>query len=375
MEVREAVCRGDLNRFINFPREIYADDPNWVCPLTIDVKGFLDRRKHPFYRFGEATRLLALREGRVVGRILVSDDPHYNRRRETNLGCFGMFESVHDQGVADALLDAAGAWLRQRGRSSMMGPIDYSTNYPCGLLIDGFDTPPRIMMNHNRPYYTNLLEGWGLAKAKDLYAWWFDAANERLTKWVQRAKRLQERGNVTIRHFRRDDFEAEIQRCRQVYAQSRADHWGFVELTEDEFRHMAKRLLSIAIYEQVLLAENQQGRTVGFCVTLPDLNEAIRPLGGRLTTAGVPIGLFRLLARSKRIKTARLMILCLVEEYRRQGISERMILNTLDYGANTIGYTGAELSWTLEDNDLINRTIERVGARRYKTYRIYQKDI
>jgi len=374
VEIREVTSRRDLDKFLRVPWPIYAGDPNWVPPLLIDVREFLDPKRHPFYLHGTATQFLALEGASAVGRILVSDDPRYNQQHQSNVGCFGMFECVDDRQTAHALLDAAAGWLRARGRTSIMGPLDYSTNYACGLLVDGFDTPPRVLMNYNPPYYANLLESWGLVKLKDLYAWWFVDPYDLVAKWRRRADWLARRGGVTIRPFSRRDFHAEVERCYEVYNDAQKDHWGFVELTRPEFLYFAKRLAKIGVNEQVLLAE-VQGKLVGFSVTLPDVNEAIRPLNGRLTTFGLPIGLARLLYRMRRVKTARMAVLVLAEAYRRRGISELLILETLDYGKNVIGYTGAELGWTLEDNDLINRTVERVGGKRYKTYRVCEKPL
>lgn len=374
LEIREVATRRDLDQFVRTPWSIYANDPNWVPPLVSDVKQFLNRKRHPFYRHGEAVQFLALENGRTLGRILVSDDPRYNEHHESNVGCFGMFECVDDRSTAHRLLDAAAGWLRGRGRTSIMGPIDYSTNYGCGLLVDGFDTPPRILMNHHLPYYASLLESWGLAKVKDLYAWWFVDPYDLVAKWRRRADWLARRGGVTIRPFSKKDFQAEVERCYQVYNDAQKDHWGFVELTSAEFHYFAKQLAKIGVTQQVLMAEVQD-KLVGFSITLPDVHEAIRPLDGRLTTLGLPIGLARLLYRMPRIKTARMAVLVLLESYRRRGIAELLILETLEYGKNSIGYTGAELGWTLEDNELVNRTVARVGGQRYKTYRVYEKRI
>jgi GNAT superfamily N-acetyltransferase len=371
VQIREVKTRFDLDSFIEFPFRIYAADKNWAPPLNVEVKAFLDRKKHPFYLHGEATQYLAYREGQVVGRILVSDDPHYNAEHGTNQGAFGMFECIDDQRVANALLNAAADWLRRRGRTEMMGPIDYSTNYPCGLLIDGFDTPQRVMMNHNPTYYAKLFEGWRLWKAKDLYAWWFDDSNDMLGTWARRAERLAERGSVRVRPVNFRDFDAEVRRCLEVYNASWEKSWGFVKLTEAEFRDTAKHLKQFAVPELIQLAE-VDGKPVGFCVTLPDFNEATRPLEGRLTTWGLPIGLAKLLWNLRRIKTARMAVLGILPAFRRRGVAELFILKALEFGAHKKGYTGAELGWTLEDNDLINRTIERVGGRRYKTFRIYE---
>ncbi|MBN2216652.1 MAG: hypothetical protein JW719_04685 [Pirellulales bacterium] len=374
VEIRQVATRRDLDRFVKMPWSIQANDPHWVPPLLVEAKEFLNPRKHPFYGHGAAATFLAVRDGRVVGRIMASDDPNFNAQHGMNVGCFGLFESIDDPAVAHSLLDAAAGWLGARGRTVIRGPIDYSTNYPLGLLVDGFDTPPRIMMNHNPPYYAPLLESWGLAKAKDLYCWWFLDPHDMVRKWRPRIERIAARTGVRVRPFRVDDFDADVQRCRDVYNQSRVDNWGFVRLTDAEFRYFAKQMAQLAIPELVLLAEIGD-RPVGFSITLPDVNEAIAPLNGRLTTFGLPIGLLRLIHRMKHVKTARMLVLDLLDGYRRRGISELLILKTLDYGKNTIGYTGAELSWTLEDNYLINRTIEAVGGQRYKTYRVYERGI
>lgn len=374
LEIREVRNRRDLDRFIKMPWPIYADDPHWVPPLLLEVKRFLDRRKHPFYRHGEAAQFIALRGGQCAGRILVSDDSRYNEQRSANAGCFGMFECVDDRPTAHALLDAAAGWLSARGRSSMLGPIDYSTNYPSGLLIEGFDTPPRVMMNHNRPYYAGLLESWGLRKARDLYAWWFVDPLDLASRWGARAERIARRSGLTIRSFRTGDFAAEVARCQEIYNSAMGDLWGFVKLTGAEFEYFARQLKQMAIADQVLLAEIG-GRPVGFSITLPDMNEAVRPLNGRLTRWGLPVGVLRFMLRKRRIKTARMVVLVVLKEFRRRGVAEMLILRTLDYGKNVLGYTGAELSWTFEDNELVNRPIKAVGARRYKTYRIYEKEL
>ena len=374
LEIREVRGRGDLNEFIRLPWRIYKDDPHWIPPLIIEVKEFLNRRKHPFYLHGEAAQFLAMRDGQTIGRILVSDDPRFNEQCGTNVGCFGMFECVDDRPTAHALLDAAAGWLQERGRTEIRGPIDYSINYPCGLLIEGFDTPPRVMMNHNRVYYASLLESWGLTKAMDLYAWWFIDNYNLNERWRRRVERIVERTGITIRHFNNDNFDAEVARCREVYNSAMRDLWGFVKLTDAEFQNLAERLRKIAQAEQVLLAE-LDGKPIGFSVTLPDINEAIRPLSGRLTTWGLPLGLWRLSRGMRKIKTARMVILDVLEGYRRRGVAEALILRTLDYGKNALHYTGAELSWTQEDNPAINHTIESVGGQKYKTYRIYQRAI
>jgi GNAT superfamily N-acetyltransferase len=375
IEVRPVASRLDRRRFLEFSSRIYAADPCWVPPLLLERKQFLDPRKHPFYQHGAAQQFLAWRGNEPVGRILASDDPLYNAKHDDSVGCFGMFESIEDPEVADALLDAAAEWMTTRGRTRIMGPINYSTNYECGLLIDGFDTPPRVMMNHNPPYYRGLLESWGLVKAKDLYAWWFDRIDNQIdASWRSRVERVAARGGVTVRPLRLNDLQAEVLRLQTIFNEAWKDNWGGVPMTEAEFQSMARELVHFAKPELMLLSE-VEGQAVGFSLSLPDFNEAIRGINGRLCRFGLPVGLWKLWRGLKRIKTCRLLALGVLDGFRRRGVAELLILRTFDHGRDGLGYTGAELSWTLEDNALVNRTIEAVGGRRYKTYRIFDRDL
>src|SRR5438132_4624097 len=182
LSVVEVCSRTERDQFIKFPWRIYENDPAWVPPLIIERQAFLDRKRHPFYQHGDAALFLAKRNGEIVGRIMVSDDPNYNALHRSNVGCFGLFESTDDADVAAALFDRAAEWLRRRGRSEIMGPIDYSINYVCGLLIDGFQHPPTVLTAHNPPYYARLTEACGFEKVKDWYAWWFDPHNARVSR-------------------------------------------------------------------------------------------------------------------------------------------------------------------------------------------------
>jgi GNAT superfamily N-acetyltransferase len=285
-----------------------------------------------------------------------------------------MFEVIDDVRTARALLDRASAWLRARGRTQIMGPVDYSTNYPCGLLVDGFDTPPAVMMNHQPAYYERLLKRYGLEKTKDIYAWWFGREHNMDAAWSERVTKLAGRYNVKVRPLDMNNFDAEIARCKQIYHQSLEQNWGFVKMSDAEFDHLARDLKRLAEPELVQFAE-VDGKPVGVSITLPNINEAIQPLGGRLMNGGLPIGLIRLACRLKKIRTGRLAVLGVVPGYRKRGVAESLIWQTLRAGLDKFDYHGAELSWTLEDNTLVNRMIERVGGKKYKTYRIFSKSL
>ena len=371
LEINQVVSRAERDAFIKFPWRIYANDPAWVPPLLLERKEFLNREKHPFYEHGDTALFLARSGGEIVGRIMASDDPKYNALHQSNVGCFGMFESIDDQRVGNALFDAAANWLRQLGRDEIMGPIDYSTNYVCGLLIDGFQFPPMVLTSHNPPYYGGLIESWGFEKAMDLYAWWFANPAEAANRLRRLAGALKKRREVTLRHGNLRDIADEGRRLREIYNQAWQNNWGFVPFTEKEFEFMTHELKPILVPELVWLAEIQ-GEPVGFILCVPDINAALRKVNGRLTTFGLPIGLAKLLYYKRRLKTVRLVALGVVPKYRRHGIAEMLVLHIIEEAMIKRGFIG-EGSLILENNRLMNRFLEAIGAEKYKTYRIYSR--
>jgi ribosomal protein S18 acetylase RimI-like enzyme len=236
--------------------------------------------------------------------------------------------------------------------------------------------PPRIMMPHNPPYYSALIEGWGFEKDKDLYAWWFEDPYNIVEKWQPFMNRVASRNaDITIRPFSRKHFERDVQRCMQIYDFARKNWWwACVELSQSEIHYFTKQLSLFADEKMILIAE-KDGQPIGFSITVPDLNEAIKPLNGRLTRWGLPVGLLRLTRGLKKVNTARMMVLCVLPEYRQRGVAERLIIDTLNYGKYTKQFKAGELSWTDEDNHKVNRIIERIGAKCYKTYRVYKKSV
>ena len=373
IEVSEVSSRGERDAFIKFQWQIYADDPAWVPPLIVERKKFLDSKRHPFYRHGDAALFLARKNGKIAGRIMASDDPNYNSLHQTNVGCFGLFESIAERSVAVALLNAAASWLRKKGRTEIMGPIDYSTNYVCGLLIDGFQFPPTILTAHNPPYYRDLIESCGFTKAKDWYAWWFADPSKAVTHLRRLATRLQARWPATVRPANLKNLRDESRRLREIFNQAWEKNWGFVPFTEAEIEFMTEELKPLIVPEFAWIAEIGS-EPVGFTLCLPDINVVLRDLNGQLTRFGLPIGLIKLLLYKKRVQKGRLIALGVVEKYRRAGIAEMLVLRVMEETMVKRGITG-ELSMTLEDNFMINRFLEAIGADRYKTYRIYRKQL
>jgi ribosomal protein S18 acetylase RimI-like enzyme len=372
IEISEVESKREQNAFIKFPWRIYRNDPAWVPPLIIERKAFLDRKRHPFYRHGDAALFLARRDAEIVGRIMASDDPNYNSLHRTNAGCFGLFDCVDDWDVANALFTAAGDWLRKKGRTEVMGPIDYSTNYVCGLLIDGFEHPPTVLTAHNPPYYARLIERAGFTKTRDWYAWWFSEYPEPFERLRKIAMARAKKQGTVIRPINLKDLAGEGQKIRTIYNQAWQENWGFVPFTEAEADHMAKEMKPLLVPPATLIAEIGDD-PIAFLIAVPDINVALRHVNGRLTWFGLPIGLVKLLYYRTKIRTGRLVALGVVEKYRRAGIAEMLVLQLMDEAFKR-GFTG-ELSMTLEDNVMVNRFIESLGASRYKTYRIYSRPL
>ena len=371
ISISQVESKAEQNAFIEFPWEIYRNDPAWVPPLLIERKQFLDRNKHPFYEHGDAALFLARRGGKVVGRIMASDDPNYNAFHRSNVGCFGLFESINDSAVAEALIRAAATWLCAKGRDEIIGPIDYSTNYICGLLVEGFEFAPTLLTSHNPPYYRGLIEGLGFEKEIDFYAWWFDEPQNAALRLRRLSASLKKKHPVTIRTGNLKNFQAEARRIREIYNAAWKENWGFVPFTEKEFQFLARELKQLVVPEFTLLAE-VRGEPAGFILCVPDINVALRQINGRLTTFGIPIGLAKLLYHKTRLRTARLIALGVKPEYRRGGIAEMLVLRIIEDAMLKRGFTG-ELSMTLENNHLINRFLQAIGARIYKRYRIYRR--
>jgi GNAT superfamily N-acetyltransferase len=371
-DVAVAPVRGrGMKQFIRLPWKIYADDPVWVPPLLSDQRKLFDRSKHPFHEHADVEYFLAWRGSEPVGRIAAFINHRYNEFHEDHTGFFGFFECVDDRGVAHALLDTAETWVREHGAHKIMGPMNFSTNdesHSPGILLDGFDKPPIVLMAHGRPYYQDLVESAGYGKVEDLLAYWIDSNEtpDRLARVVQRIERSID--GFSIRPVDLKKLDREVELIQQIYNSAWEENWGFVPLTEKEIEHLAKELKPIVEPRYALLAF-MNGDPAGFALTLPDFNQALKHVNGRLLPFGIP----KLLWYTRKIDKARVFALGLKPEYRGLGID--VIFYTRAFMASReLGHTGGECSWILEDNWKMRRGLEKAGAYVYKTYRVYQKE-
>ena len=369
LEVVTVDSKGASKEFIELPYTLYRNEPHWVPPLRIAVKELLDKAKHPFYADAETELFLARRDGQVVGRIAAIWNKAHNQFHSEQAGFFGFFDCVNEVAVAEALLTRARQWTTQRGARFLRGPVNPSTNYECGTLIEGFDSDPMIMMVYNPPYYDALLQQVGLRKAKDLFAYLSNANRIEMKKIDRVAEKVLKSTGVTVRPINMKDFDAEVGRVWEVYGAATgawAENWGFVPMSRAEFAAMGKEMKMIVKPDLVLIGEIG-GRVVGFALALPDVNQAMKPANGNL----FPTGLLKILYYQRLIKSVRVLALGVVEEYRASGLAAGFYA-TLVRNARKLGYGDCEMSWILEDNVLMNRSLEVMGAKRYKTYRIYE---
>lgn len=365
----------DRDRFIEFQLEVYASDPNYVRPIIVERRDFIDPKKNPLLSHAELELFLARRAGKVVGRIAAVNDPTYNQFHNTETGFFGLFEAFDDAQVAGALFDAASQWVRSKGMKQMMGPVNLSFNHDCGILIDGFDYPQTMMMAYNPRYYPSLLEANGMSKAKDLWSFELSTSLAPPEKVVRVAERVREQDGVRVRPLNMKDLREEIRRLKSIYNAMLERSWGFVPMSEEEFDFFAARLRPLVqIRPELCLIAEVRNEPVAFSLTLPDCNVALKPANGHLTTFGLPIGLAKMYWAARSIDRLRVLLFGIKPGYRRRGLDAILYLDTLR-AARALGYSWGEIGWAAEDNTLMIRAIEAMGARRYKTYRIYQRPV
>lgn len=395
--MRPVQSAADLSRFIDLPYKLHRDDPLWVPPLRRDVRVLLSRDRNPFFEHAEVEYFLAeqredgrtggrqpdhpsrsavlpssRRTGarwRLVGRIAAIHNRAHNAFHEDSVGFFGFFETVDHPEVAHALFDAAAEWLKARGLTVMRGPASFSTNDECGLLVDGFDTPPTILNPHNPPYYVPLVEGAGFTKAEDLYQ--YQSRNPNMPERLLRAaEMLAQRQRITLRPLDKKRFDGEVEKIKTLYNAAWERNWGFVPMTDAEIDHLAAQLKPVVVPDVIVFAE-KDGETIGFAAALPDLNVALKANpSGRL----FPFGLIKILWASRRITRLRILLLGLLKEYRKTG-ADALMYHWIWEKGRARGFDWGEAGWVLEDNMGMRKGIERVGFEHYKTLRMYDRPL
>ena len=362
----------DVMRFLKVSYGIYRDDPHWVAPLLMDLKKvFTDA--NPMFEHAVMQLWVARQNGRDVGRIAGIIDHNHNRAAKDQAAFFGFFESVNDPEVSRRLFDTVAAWTRQAGLKRMLGPMNPTTNDECGLLIEGFDSPPVLMMTYNPRYYIPLVEAAGFRKAKDLLAFHLDLAKIPIDRLSRIAAKVKQRNpEVVLRPVRRKTVLQDIAKLKEVYNAAWEDNWGFVPMTDAEMDFLAARLKPL-LFEGLVWVAEVGTEAVGFLIALPDYNIPLKPLRGRLLTPKV-LGFIPYLLGWKVLPRTRTIILGVKEKYRTKGLESAMLIEGLKV-AFEAGIRESEASWILEDNIRMCRLLEAIGGRPYKTYRIYESPV
>ena len=364
--------RRQLKRFVKLPFRLHRDSEQWVPPLIFERMQFLDRSRNPFFEHAEAEYFLVERDGEPVGRITAQLDERWDQFQGGSDGMFGFFETENDPEVAAMLFDAAGGWLAERGRSRILGPMDFTTNDELGLLVEGYDLRPMILQPWHPPYYRELVEGAGFGKAMDLWMWWLalgelKEGNEFHPLIHQAAEKVETEHGITIRNMRKRDLANEERRFVEVYNEAWGDNWGFVPPTDAEMDFYAKALKPVLEERWTFIAE-RDGEVLGAALTLPDINQVLAKLNGRL----LPFGWARFLLGKRKIDHVRVFALGVKPEYQHTGIAAAFYIRHLEEADPDRVY-GGETGWILETNEPMNRAMEGMGGKVIKKYRLFEK--
>ncbi|MDD2466080.1 MAG: acyl-CoA N-acyltransferase [Desulfobulbus sp.] len=370
IEIVTVESGAELKDFIELPWKIYADCPQWVPPLKKEVRQLLDSANHPFWEFSERILFLARRDSQIVGRIAGIIDNHHNEFHGEPMGIWGFFECADDPEAAAALFAAVETWVRLKGMTFLRGPLNPSINYEAGLLIDGFDTSPALMMTYNPSYYPRLVESCGLSKEKELLSFIIDG-NYRLPAWMESlADRLARKKGVNIRPFRLKDPVPELSLVREIFNDCWSGNWGYVPLSDHEIQTIGKSMMEIADPDLAFFIYYGD-EPAGVCVFLPDINPLLKRLNGRIGLWG----LLKFLLYRREIIGLRGLLFGIKEKYRQLGFPLLAIRHLYEVARKKGKYSSLELGWTLEDNESINSLLEEAGARIHKKYGIYRKSV
>ncbi len=360
----------ELKDFIDLPWKIYAEYPKWVPPLKKEVRRLLDPLKHPFWEFSERILFLARRGRETVGRIAGIIDDHNNQFHNEKMGIWGFFECTDDPQAAAALFASVEVWVHNKGMTFIRGPLNPSTNHEAGLLIEGFDYPPSLMMTYNPPYYSGLIESCGYFKEKDLLAFLIDS-NYKLPEWMDRlAGKIAGKKGVRITHFRPKDAESAFILIRQIYNDAWSGNWGFVPLSENEMQDIGKDIMEFADPDMAFFIYFED-EPAAFCLVFPDINPLLKRLNGRFGL----LGALKYFLYKKEIIGLRLFMFGIKEKYRQLGFPMLAFHHIYEVVRKKEKYRYMEMGWTLEDNEGINSLIEEAGAKVYKKYRIFRKSL
>lgn len=370
VSIKIVETKSDLMKFIKLQWKFYKDDQHWVPPLIMDRKKILSKEKNPFFQHGDAEYFLAEKNGQLAGRIAAIKNDLHNQHHNDKVGFFGFFECTNDQEVANALFDAAKEWLTRKGCNALRGPANPSSNDEYGMLIEGFDDSPRILMTYNPKYYLDLCDNYGFKKGKDLYAYKLEnkkvIAVDKLRRVAEIAK---QRSGLKISQINMKDFNNELNKVKYVYNKAWQPNWGFVPMTDAELDAAAKDLKSLVEPSLVLFGEIKE-QVVGFALVMPDYNQIFKQMNGRL----FPFNFIKLFTQKRKLKWCRIIILGVIPEFQKKGLDASFYWEIVNR-AHDIGIDLGEASWILEDNDMMNRGAETMQGEIYKKYRIYEMPI
>ena len=373
VEIKAVSGGRDLKAFIDLPFRLHANHPLWVPPLKLERRLFLSRRMNAFFSHGEAEYFLARRDGRVLGRITAQVNHAFNDYQKKNWGWFGFLEFEDDPEVLQALLDAAAAWLRERGKERMVGPACFAMNDESGILIEGFDLRPMIVQPWNPPYYPERMEQAGMTKAMDLLMWNLEVSDREkvLPVIFDLAEKVQSEHGIRVRPMRRWQLRKDMDAFAEVYNSAWSKNWDFVPFSKKDLDAYAQELHLVFDKHWFMIAEREDtGEVVGMAITVPDVNQVLAQMNGRL----LPLGWWRFLTKGRRIDRVRVGFLGVKPEYQHTGVAAKLYVEHFNAAA-VRPQTGGEMGWILETNTSMNRGMEAMGGRVVKRYRVYERTL